>query len=575
MTVGSFLECEPDRHTFHLAVSACTRLSEFELGFMIGDRARARGVHSDLLVATALIDMYEKAGDLDSARLVFDEMAVKDAVSWNAMISGSLRAGLFLEAVELFRKMNLCGLRMTEGSLVSVISLCSDMAWFRNGEALHARVIVTGFDGYQFVLNSLLEMYGQFSRLDAAVKLFDRMAVKDSVSWSTMIGGYFKNGHPFEALKIFWWLILNAGILPTRPMLLNALLACASLGDWQTGKWIGKYLSESSNEIAFDSTLKTTIIYMYAKCRKMEITLDLLESDTRVKGDVIAWNAVIKACVETGEFHQVFELSLKMQRKGILPDTASFLMLLSVVSAAHLPRKGAETHAFVIKIGFDLERAIANALLDMYAQIGRPEDSYHIFNAIHEKDVISWTSMIRAYAWNGNATGAFDLFSLMKEKETKPNHFTFLALLSACSHGGFVEKGTGLLASMENEYGLKPGIEHLACMFDLFCRAGHVDEAYHLLKDVALESSAVLWGSLLSSCRLHGNLVIGKAAASHLFLLEPRNAANYLMLADIYIFLGQRADANVLLRLLKEKGLENRLSYSLSDGGQIGLLDNE
>ncbi|KAG0456415.1 hypothetical protein HPP92_024203 [Vanilla planifolia] len=333
MTVGSFLECEPDRHTFHLAVSACTRLSEFELGFMIGDRARARGVHSDLLVSTALIDMYEKAGDLDSARLVFDEMAVKDAVSWNAMISGSLRAGRFSEAVELFRKMNLCGLRMTEGSLVSVISLCSDMAWFWNGEALHARVIVTGFDGYQFVLNSLLEMYGQFSRLDAAVKLFDRMAVKDSVSWSTMIGGYFKNGHPFEALKIFRWLILNAGILPTRPMLLNALLACASLGDWQTGKWIGKYLSESSDEIAFDSTLKTTLIYMYAKCRKMEITLDLLESDTRVKGDVIAWNAVIKACVETGEFHQGKAFMLNLDNKAS-PSWLHFFVAPSLMASA-------------------------------------------------------------------------------------------------------------------------------------------------------------------------------------------------------------------------------------------------
>lgn len=537
---------------------------------MVGDHARSLGFQSDILVATALLVLHAKAGELESARQVFDQMSVKDVVSWNAMISGYSQAGLLSEAMEIFRNMRIVeGICATEGSFVSLFSCCGDEGQVQNGEALHALVLITGFDRNQLVLNSLLEMYVECSCLEIAVQLFDGMVLKDSVSWSTMIGGYVKNDQPSKALKTLYLMLFNTCILPTRPILLNSLLACASLGDWETGKWIQKkFLSNNDDEMASDASLITTLIYMHARCRKMEIAFEFLEIDARMKGDVIAWNTAIKACAEVGDFRHVFELSLKMQRRGILLDRATFLMLLSIISTIPLSIKGAETHALVVKLGFESERSIANSLIDMYAHFGNLESSYSIFKGMQEKDVVSWSLIIGAYAWNGNAEGAFDLFADMREKEVRPNQFTFLALLSACSHVGLVEKGRELFASMER-YGLNPGIEHLTCLIDLFCRAGLLVDAHHLLKDVKLgaSTSSILWGTLLSACRVHGNLVIGEAAATHLFLLEPGNAANYLMLADIYILLGKMENSNAVFRLLKEKGIEKRPGCSWFDAG--------
>ncbi|PKA65284.1 Pentatricopeptide repeat-containing protein [Apostasia shenzhenica] len=573
MMRSSPAECQPDKHSFHLAITACNRLSEFERGFEVGNLAWSRGLQSELLVATGLVSLYAKAGELFSARMVFDEMPVRDSVSWNAMISAYSQAGFLPEAMELFKKMRIVhGFCITESSLVSLVSCCGQLVRVQNGDGLHALVIKAGFHSNQLVLNSLLEMNLKCSRLDIAVKFFDQMGSKDLVSWSSMIGGYVKNDHPSEALKMFHLLVSIAGFEPTQSILLNALLACSALGDWQTGMWIEMtYLVCNGDGLASESSLITTLIYAYAKCRKMDFALKFLEKNERVKWDVIAWNAAIKACAEVGDIHWVFELLRMMQRRGIEMDRATILSMLPAIATIPSQRKGAETHALIVKRGFESERTIANSLIDTYARFGSLDDSHKVFEGIREKNVVSWSSMIGAYVWNGNSDGGFDAFEHMKEAGIKPNHFTFLALLSACCHGGFIDKGRELFLSMEEEYGLEPCVEHLTCMIDLFCRFGLLSDAHNLLKNVRLEAStsAGLWGALLSSCRLHGNLLIGEAAAGVLLVLEPNNAANYLMLANIYVRLGRREDSIAIYRLLNEKRLHKEPACSWFDGGLV------
>lgn len=545
---------------------AATQLGEFELGCEIEGLARRRGLQSDLLVATGLIGLYSKGGDVDSARRVFDGMPKRDVVAWNAMISGSVRGGRVSEAMGLLADMRAVdGILPSEATLVSIITGCSDLGLVRNGKAIHAHVVKMGFEASLNVVNSLMAMYISFDRLVAAETLFEGMGVKDAISWSTMIGGYVECGHPNDALRLFHRMVLNTGMIPTRPILLSVLVASADLGDYQVGKMIKeKYLVYESGALISDAYLITALIYMCAKCEQMEVALQLLDGVFLVRDDVVAWNAIINACLEQKKLNWVLDLTLKMQRRGINPDAVTFLALLSIVSSIPLPKKGMETHCHLIKRGFESQRTIANSLIDMYAGSGSISESCKVFDSIQEKDVVSWSSMIKAYAWNGNANEALKLFHLMRRSGTRPNHITFVALLSACSHAGFVDKGRELFESMEKEYGLNAGIEHFTCMVDIFCRAGLLNDAYHLLKSGIEKvcTNCVLWGTLLSACRVHGDIVIGEAAAQHLFLLEPNNPANYLMLADIYISAGLREEANSVLDLMRGKGLERRVGCS-------------
>nr|CAD1824085.1 unnamed protein product [Ananas comosus var. bracteatus] len=228
-----------------------------------------------------------------------------------------------------------------------------------------------------------------------------------------------------------------------------------------------------------------------------------------------------------------------MQRRGIAPDSATFLLVLSLVSLIPSLKKGMETHAHVIKRGFRSENPIANSLISMYSRSGSVGHSLEVFNGVKEKDVVSWSSIIQAYALNGKVDEALDLFDVMRRTEVRQNHYTFLAVLSACSHGGLVEKGWRVFKLMKEDYGLEPEIEHFTSMVDMFCRAA----------------------------RLHGDLVIAEAAAKQLLMLEPQNAANYKMLADAYISAGRREEAIGVLGLLRESQLEKRTGYSWFEGG--------
>lgn len=128
---------------------------------------------------------------------------------------------------------------------------------------------------------------------------------------------------------------------------------------------------------------------------------------------------------------------------------------------------------------------------------------------------------------------------------------------------------------MKENYGLEPDMEHYACIVDLLCRGGLLSEAYELVESTAkgARSSVGLWSSLLSACRVHGDLGIGEEVARRLFQLEPENAANFLTLANIYIDAGRRDDANEVLRLLREKGLTRNPGCSWVEQSIASILE--
>ena len=67
---------------------------------------------------------------------------------------------------------------------------------------------------------------------------------------------------------------------------------------------------------------------------------------------------------------------------------------------------------------------------------------------------------------------------------------------------------------MEDQYGIEPRIEHYGCMVNLLGRAGHLEEAYVLVKNMNTELDPVLWGTLLATCRLHDNIALGEELQS-------------------------------------------------------------
>ncbi|KAM3213299.1 hypothetical protein ACQJBY_065974 [Aegilops geniculata] len=573
LAVGVFREmaCPPDRHTYHLAVTACARASEFELGRRIGSEACSRGLSTDLLVGTALVVIHSEAGDMEAALNVFDEMPHRDDVVWNALIAGYARANCMGEALRLFARMRMMdGVSPTEATLVSLVSGFASYGSWKVCYMMHAVVISSGFHLNVCVCNTLLELYLYSGCLREAVMLFRQMEEKDSITWSTMIGGLVRNGRPNSALNLFHWMLSNSTVSTTRSILLNVIAACAELGEWEQGRWIEQsYVLADSSEFNRDPSLVTALIYMYAKCGQLDSSIALLHGVAAMRDDIVAWNAMIKGCGVLGQVGKAIGFAVEMQRVGIDPDAVTFLEILPMISSIPSLKKGMEAHGQIVKRGFQSERTIANSLITMYGRCGDLRHSFDTFSGIVDKDVISWTSMIQVYAWNGHAAEVVQLFELMKKTEVKPNHYTFLAVLSACKNTGLVEEGMDLLKFMEEQHGLEPYVEHISCVVDMLCRTGRLADAYDLIKSTISErvDNHILWGILLSASRSSGDLVIGEAAARHLLSLDPENRANYKMLADIYVSLGRRDSADNILRLSLSRGLDSKPGCSWTEGG--------
>lgn len=98
----------------------------------------------------------------------------------------------------------------------------------------------------------------------------------------------------------------------------------------------------------------------------------------------------------------------------------------------------------------------------------------------------------------------------MEETGTKPDHVTFIALLSACSHGGLVDEGYDFLSKMSRVYNIKPKIQHYGCMVDLLGRAGHLEEAAGFIASMPIPPDVSIWRSLLRACGCHKNLNVSR-----------------------------------------------------------------
>jgi pentatricopeptide repeat protein len=144
----------------------------------------------------------------------------------------------------------------------------------------------------------------------------------------------------------------------------------------------------------------------------------------------------------------------------------------------------------------------------------------------------------------------------------KPDHITFVAVLTACSHNGLVEEGRKIIQSMESDFGIPLRMEHYACAVDLFGRAGHLEEAKALIETMPFEPDAMVLKTLLGACRSCGNIELASHVAKKLLELEPEDHSTYVLLSDLYGRLKMWDEKASITRLMRERGVKKVPGWS-------------
>ncbi len=151
--------------------------------------------------------------------------------------------------------------------------------------------------------------------------------------------------------------------------------------------------------------------------------------------------------------------------------------------------------------------------MDMYAKCGSMEDAWGVFNKMPSRAVVTWNAILGGCAMNGHGKEALKHFEQMCEEGVQPDDITFICLLSACSHAGLVDEGMRCYATMVTDYMISAKLEHYTCMVNLFCHAGHLQEAENMVMAMPCKPHVPAWMTLLGACRIHGNVEMAERVA--------------------------------------------------------------
>lgn len=548
----------PVVYNYSYLLKVCGDVGEIRRGKEIHGQLIVNGFSLDLFAMTGVVNMYAKCGQIQEAYKMFDRMPERDLVSWNTIVAGFAQNGFAELALDLVTRMHEEGRRGDFITIVSILPAVANVGSLRIGKAVHGYAMRAGFDSIVNVSTALVDMYAKCGRVETARLVFDGMKSRNVVSWNSMIAAYVEGGNPEEAMRIFQKM-LDQGVEPTNVTIMEALHACADLGDLERGLFVHKLLDQL--KLGTDVSMTNSLISMYSKCKNVDIAADIF---SKLQGKtLVSWNAMILGYAQNGRVNEALNYFCKMRSKNIKPDSFTMVSVIPALAELSVIRHAKWIHALVIRSCFEKNVFVMTALIDMYAKCGAVGTARALFDMMNERHVTTWNVMIDGYGTHGLGKAAVELFNKMLEGPTKPNDITFLCAISACSHSGLVEEGIHYFTSMKKDYGIEPVMDHYGAMVDLLGRAGRLNEAWDFIQKMPIEPGITVFGAMLGACKIHKNVELGEKAANRLFELDPDEGGYHVLLANIYAAASMWDKLAKVRTIMEKKGLQKTPGCSL------------
>ncbi|TXG48489.1 hypothetical protein EZV62_024364 [Acer yangbiense] len=545
------------------------------------------GLHQDTQTLNKLMAFCTdpSLGNLFYAEKVFNCVKYPCLFIYNLMIKAYAKKGSFRKSLSFFNELRENGLSADNFTYPFVFKVIGCLREVKEGEKVHGHVVKTGLEFDVYVCNSIMDMYAVLGRIDRVKKLFDKMLERDVVSWNVLISGNVKCRRFEDALNIFRRMKRESILRPDEATIVSTLSACTALKSLELGEEIHRYVS---TELGFTTIIGNALLDMYCKCGSLSVARKIFDEmpsknvfcwtsmvygyvtcghlddardlfDRSPVKDIVLWTAMINGYVQYNWFDEAVSLFREMQIRRVKPDKFIVVALLTSCAQLGALEQGRWIHGYIDENRITVDAVVGTALIEMYAKCGCIEKALEIFYHMREKDTASWTSIICGLAMNGKINKAIQMFTEMKQNGARPDDITFVGVLSACSHGGLIEEGCKLFTSMRETYKIEPKLEHYGCLIDLLGRAGLLDEAEELIKEIPNEKNEIivpLYGALLSACRTYGNVKMGEQVAELLEKIESCNSSVHTLLANIYASADRWEDVTKVRRKMKDLGIK-------------------
>eukprot|EP01018_Ginkgo_biloba_P013189 Gb_32450 [translate_table: standard] len=250
-----------------------------------------------------------------------------------------------------------------------------------------------------------------------------------------------------------------------------------------------------------DRFLGNTLVNMYAKCESLVEARTVFND--MPKRDAFPWTVMIAAYSKHGLDNEALTLFHQMQRTGIQPNQFTFASVLPACTNLAALDQGIEIHDEIAKSGFPCDAFVESALVDMYAKCGSIEKARDVFDKMHQRDTVSWTAMIAAYAQNGQSMEAIKFFQQMQLAGMKPDMKTFASVLPACTHLAALEQGMEIHEKILRS-GFQSDVFVESALVDMYAKCGSIKEARNVFDNMH-QRNAISWTAMISGYTQNGH----------------------------------------------------------------------
>ncbi|XVE72654.1 hypothetical protein DITRI_Ditri11bG0055700 [Diplodiscus trichospermus] len=473
-----------------------------------------------------------------------------------------------------------CNSTVRRKEFISLLKNCKEVNQIL---PIHAKIIRTGHGQDPFILFELLRLSSTFFSINYACNIFQQIHNPNVFLYTALIDGFALAGSFADGISLYFQMI-NRFIMPDKYVITSVLKACGSHFALRDGKEVhcqAVKLGLSSNR-----SITMKLLEFYGKCGEFDDARKVFDAMTErdvvastimitcfldyglVKQaievfdrvwikDTVCWTAMIDGLVRNGEMNRALEMFRQMQKENVKPNEITIVCVLSVCSHLATLELGRWVHSYMGKQhGIELNHFVGGALINMYSRCGDIEEAERVFVMMKERNVIMYNLMISGLAMHGKSFEAVEIFQGMIKQGILPTSVTFVAALTACSHGGLVDLGFEIFRSMSRDYGIQPQIEHYGCIVDLLGRVGHPREAYNLIRSMKIAPDHVMLGALLSACKIHGDLELGEEVTRILMNHELVDSGTYILISNVYASSGKWKEAAQIRAKMKEVGIQ-------------------
>ncbi|XP_047942592.1 pentatricopeptide repeat-containing protein At3g57430, chloroplastic-like [Salvia hispanica] len=416
------LKIRPNERTIATVLPAFGKLGRVLLGKSVHCYWIRRNFGGNVFVETGLVDMYSKFGCTRIARNVFDNMSVRNVVSWNAIISGYSSNGYGGEALQMFIWMKRNGLPWDIFTVMSLISLED----FRVGTGIHSLVVRSGYENDPLIRTALMGLYINGNFVDDAYRIFEEIGKKDLVAWTSMLRGFLKSGNWRRTVEHFKKMMGEDKIALDYVSLITMLSGCSCFGALEQGRRMHGLVLKTG--LQDDLFVGSAVIDMYANCASMIDAKRYFGG--MVEKDVACWNTLISGYGMIGCGNEAIDTFLKMKGSGLSPDESTLVSVLCACSHAGLVEKGLRIFDQMTKV-WNLSPNLKHyaCVVDLLGRSGRINDAYSLTKSMHLQPGLEiYSSLLTACKIHRN----FELGDEIAQKlvELKPNDAGQYILLS-------------------------------------------------------------------------------------------------------------------------------------------------